>query len=84
MVKTKQTACGGNTRQVGMQATRFGEAPEEGQSTGVPDDEDKENWPDLDAPRNGEETGETSKSTDKEGDQPAPPRLKYKLKEELQ
>ena len=45
---------------------------EEGQFIEVPDDEDEENWPDLDAPCMGEEVGEPSKSTGKEGDQPAP------------
>ena len=72
MIKMKQTARGGKSRQVGMQAARFGDKPEEGQFIEVPDDEDEENWPDLDAPCKGKEEGEPSKSTGKEGDQPAP------------
>ena len=92
MVKTKQTAHGGSSsRQVGMQVARFGDKPEEGQFIEVQDDEDEENWPDLDVPRKGKEVGESSKSTGKEGDQPAPqakgnpnPTTQYKLKKELQ
>ena len=73
MVKTKQTACGGKSRQEGMEAARFGEQLEEGQFIEVPDDEDEENWLDLDAPYKGKEAVEARKLTGKEGDQPAPP-----------
>ena len=72
MVKMKQTACGGKSRQEGMQAARFGDKPEEGQFIEVPDDEDEENWLDLDAPHKGKEAVEARKLTGKEGDQPAP------------
>ena len=72
MVRTKQTTRGGKSSQVGMQVAMFGDKPEEGQFVEAPDDEDEENWPDLDVPRKGEEAGEPSKSTGKEGDQPAP------------
>ena len=73
MVKMKQTACGGPSRQVGMQALMFGDKPEEGQFAEVPEEEeDEENWPDLNAPHRGEEIGEPSKPTGKEGDKPTP------------
>ena len=69
MVKTKQTACGGNSsRPVGMQEAMFGDETEEGQFKEIPE----EDWPELDAPRQGEEVGESSKSKGKEGDQPTP------------
>ena len=72
MVKTKQTAHGGKSRQEGMQVARFGGKPEKGQFVEAPDDDDKENSLDLDAPCKGKEAGEPSKSTGKEGDQPVP------------
>ena len=56
-----------------MQVAMFGDETEEGQFAEVPEEEDEENLPDLDAPCKGEEVGESSKSTGKEGDQPAPP-----------
>ena len=69
MVKMKQTACGGSSsRPVGMQQATFGDETEEGQFEEIPE----EDWPDLDAPFQGEEVGESSKSTGKEGDQPTP------------
>ena len=51
---------------------RFAEKPQEQQFMDMPDDEDEDTWPNPDAPCKGKEVGETSKSTGKEGDQPAP------------
>ena len=74
MVHMKQTAHGSRSalRPVDIQAARFAEKPQEEQFVGVPDDEDEDTWPDLDAPHKGKEVGETSKSTGEQGDQPAP------------
>ena len=70
MVNTKRTACGGSSpRPVSMQEVRFGNETEEGQFEEIPE----EDWPDLDAPCQDVEVGESSKSTGKEGDQPTPP-----------
>ena len=63
MVRTKQTAHGGNsTRPAGMQAATYGDQPKADQD--IPEEE----WPDLDKPPQAAEEGETSKSTGKAGE----------------